>query len=77
MRKNSRPTQCDRIIEYLKAGNTITSLEAFNKLGIVRLGARICEIRKNGDVIIQSRNKKVKNRFGETCTVKEYFIGEM
>ena len=45
---NSRPTQCDRIKKYIEDFGSITTLEAFTELGVVRLGARISEMRANG-----------------------------
>lgn len=46
MEKNKRPTQVERIKKYIKDFGSITTLEAFTELGIVRLGARISEMRK-------------------------------
>lgn len=50
---------------YLAKGSTITGLEALNDFGIMRLAARIYELKKRGyDIldrwIITSRGKKVK-----------------
>lgn len=72
---HSRPTQCDRVIEYIKDFGSITTLEAFTELGIVRLGARISELRKNG-VKIEDKTETVKNRYGEKCHIKRYYIKE-
>lgn len=71
--KNSRPSQCDRIIQYMKDYGSITTLEAFTELGIVRLGARISELRKKG-VEIVGEDEVVRNRYGEKCHIKRYFI---
>jgi len=73
--RNSRPNQCDRIIEYIKDFGSITTLEAFTELGVVRLGARISELRKNG-VKIEDKPETVKNRYGEKCHIKRYYIKE-
>lgn len=72
---NSRPTQCDRIKKYIQDFGSITTLEAFTELGVVRLGARISEMRADG-VPIYDRPEVVKNRYGEKCHIKRYFIGE-
>ena len=72
---NSRPTQCERIIEYINKFGSITTLEAFTELGVVRLGARISELRKNG-VQIADKPETVKNRYGEKCHIKRYYIKE-
>jgi hypothetical protein len=46
--------QDDRIIEYLKAGYSLTGLEALNLFGTMKLATRISEIkRKNPDFDIR------------------------
>ena len=48
-------SQEQQIKDYLEQGNTITSLEALNKFGCLRLGARIYDIqRKDPDFKIKS-----------------------
>jgi ribosomal protein L9 len=44
----SSATQCNRIAEYLKNGFSITSLEALNLFGCMRLASRICDLRERG-----------------------------
>jgi hypothetical protein len=39
-------TQTDQIFEWLKAGNSITALEALYKFGSLRCAARIAEIKE-------------------------------
>ncbi len=70
---HSRPTQCDRIKAYIKKFGSISTLEAFVDLGIVRLGARISEMRKSG-IKIDDQYETVKNRYGEDCHIKRYYI---
>lgn len=72
---HKRPTQCTRIIQYIKDFGSITTLEAFTELGVVRLGARISELRKSGMKII-GENETVINRYGEPCHIKRYYIKE-
>ena len=69
---NVRPTQCNRIDEYIREFGSITQLEALRDLGVMRLASRISEMRKNG-IDVKDRWKDVKNRYGENCQVKEYF----
>lgn len=46
---NTKPNaQAKMIAAHLKAGNTITALEALQKFGCFRLGARIADLRKAG-----------------------------
>lgn len=72
---NKRPTQCDRVLDYIKRFGSITTYEAIMDLGILRLGARISEMRSNG-INIQGEMIAVKNRLEETCYVKRYWLGE-
>ena len=70
--ENKRPTQVERIKKYIEDFGSITTLEAFTELGIVRLGARISEMRKDG-LNITDKQECVKNRYGEKCYIKRYF----
>ena len=71
--KNKRPTQVERIKKYIEDFGSITTLEAFTELGIVRLGARISEMRKDG-LNITDKQECVKNRYKEKCYIKRYFM---
>lgn len=73
--EHRRPTQCERIIQYIKDFGSITTLEAIKDLGVLRLGARISELRKRG-VQIADKPEVVKNRYGEKCHIKRYYIKE-
>ncbi len=64
-------TQVDRITEYLKKYKTITPLDAYLDLGIMRLSARIQELKAKG-VQIESKMITCLNRRGEKVSVKEY-----
>jgi hypothetical protein len=56
-------SQNNLILNYLKAGNTLTPLEALHKFGCFRLGARIWDLRIAGhDIaskIIEVNGKRV------------------
>tara|TARA_R100001198_G_C5187025_1_gene181198 strand:- start:338 stop:550 length:213 start_codon:yes stop_codon:yes gene_type:complete len=62
-----------RVLEHFESGNTITSLEAYDQLGITQLATRIFELRQQG-YPIEARRIDVKNRFGEECAVCEYYL---
>lgn len=67
-------TQQERILNYLEEGKSITTLNAFNELGITRLASRIYDLKESGHLI----NKKmisVVNRYDEKCSVAEYSLG--
>lgn len=71
--ENKKPTQCERIRKYLEDFGSITQLQALTDLGIMRLASRISEMRKDGEPI-GDRIIEVKNRYGEMCHVKQYYI---
>ena len=56
-------SQNKRLLRYLKAHRSITPLEAIEHLGIMRLGARIFDLRNKGHRIATER-MTVTDRFG-------------
>ena len=68
-----KPTQNQRILDYIDRFGSITQLDALKDLGVMRLASRISDLRRLGYPII-STNEPVKNRFGETCHIKRYSI---
>lgn len=73
---NTRPTQADRVIDYMKQFGSISSLEAFSDLGVTRLSARIWEIRHDRGYKIKAVTETTKNRFGEKVKYFRYSIIE-
>lgn len=69
-----KPSQNDRIIDYIHRFGSITQLEALQDLGVMRLASRISDLRRLGYPIM-SETAVVKNRFGEDCHIKRYRIG--
>ncbi len=67
-----KPTQNERIIDYLNQFGSITQLQALSDLGIMRLASRVSDLKKLG-YPITSRMETVKNRYGESCHIKVYF----
>lgn len=51
----------------------ITAREAMQELGIMRLSARIWELKREGVNIITERTKGA-NRYGETCYFDTYKV---
>ncbi|SCC08795.1 Helix-turn-helix domain-containing protein [Snodgrassella sp. R-53583] len=47
----TKTTQTSQILEYMRAGNSITPLDALRKFGCMRLGARIYDLKQDGHVI--------------------------
>jgi len=68
-------SQAERVLQYLKNGNTITTLNAFNELGITRLAARVHELKRDGYNVMK-KTITVNNRYDEKCSVAEYYLGD-
>lgn len=68
---NSKPTQAQRVLDYIRKFGSITQLEALGDLGVMRLASRISELRKQG-YNITGKTEAVQNRFEETCYIKRY-----
>ncbi len=66
-------TQADQLVRYLEEFGSVTPLEALRDLGIMRLGARIWELKKRG-ANITTRLLSVPNRWGKACHVAEYTL---
>ena len=66
-------TQTEKILRHLNKFGSITSLEAMNEYGIMRLASRISDLKKKG-IPIRSEIEVVKNRFGENCHIKRYSL---
>mgnify|MGYP001594919870 CR=1 FL=1 len=68
-------SQCNRVLQHLQAYGSITPLEAMQEYGIMRLGARIYDLKKMGysiDRIIETG----KNRYGESTSYARYSLNE-
>lgn len=76
METNERTTQAHRVLTYMKNHKYITQREALNELGVWRLASRISELQHKHGVAIESEFITVKNRFGEKCSVKRYYLGK-
>jgi pyruvate-formate lyase-activating enzyme len=66
-------TQNDMILNHLRTNGSITPLQALDLYGIMRLGARIYDLRRQGEQIYREL-VAVKNRRGETTMVAEYVL---
>ena len=73
MNANTKPTQSDRVKRYMEDFGSITQLDAIRDLGVLRLSARIMEL-KQGGLPIEGKFEKVKNRYGEDVQIKRYAI---
>lgn len=68
-------TQCERVLKYMKDFGSINSLQAITDLGIMRLAARISNLREAG-YRIDRQIVKSRNRYGEPVYFAEYKLME-
>ena len=68
-------TQCERILRHMKDYGSISSLEAMNEYGIMRLASRINDLRAQGIASV-SEVKTGKNRYGEDTHFAVYKLKE-
>ena len=66
-------TQCERILRHMQDFGSITSLEAVNEYGIMRLASRICDLRTAG-VPIKAETVTGKNCYGEPTSYSRYSL---
>ena len=64
-------TQNEVVLRLLLDNRSITSLEAMNKYGIMRLGARVYDLKKQG-YPIKTYLRVGKSRNGESMVFAEY-----
>lgn len=66
-----KPTQNERIIDYINKFGSITQLDALRDLGVMRLASRISDLKSRGYPIVSTR-EQVKNRYGEKSYIHRY-----
>lgn len=69
----NKKTQNELVLEYLQAYGSITSLQAFNDLGVTRISARIFDLKAEGHHI-EDEFISVPRRNGERAQVKKYYL---
>lgn len=74
-KKENKPTQCDRILDYIHRFGSISSWQAYADLGITQLAARIFNLKERGYEFTTTRIK-TKNRLGENTHYDEYRLVE-
>ena len=70
----SKATQNQRILDYMDEFGSITQIQALNDLGVMRLASRVSDLKRQG-YPITSNTVAVKNRYNETCYIKQYSLG--
>ena len=66
-------TQCELIQRHLEDYGSITSLEAMQEYGIMRLASRISDLKKLG-FPIKKEMVSGENRYGEPTSYAQYSI---
>lgn len=66
-------TQCEQIIRHMEECGTITSWEAMQEYGVMRLASRISDLKKAG-IPIHREMVSQKNRYGDMVTFARYSI---
>ena len=66
-------TQCEKILRHMEDYGSITSLEAVNEYGIMRLASRISDLKQSG-VPIRKSMERGKNRYGEATSYARYSL---
>lgn len=68
-------TQNDLILRHLRDYGSISSMEAMENYGIMRLASRISDLKKAGIPITREMVSR-KNRYGDTVTFARYSIAD-
>lgn len=64
-------SQEGRILAWLKSGQSLTPLDALQQFGCLRLAARICDLRDQGNLITCKIVKQGDKRFAEYRLIEE------
>lgn len=67
--------QTSTVFRHLREEGSITPLEALERYGIMRLGARIHDLREDG-IPIKTTRRKGRNRYGRAVSYAEYSIDQ-
>lgn len=68
-----KQTQCKRILRHMQDFGSITSKEAIEEYGCLRLASRIHDL-KNQGYNISGKFVTSKNRYNEPVTYKKYYL---
>ena len=71
----ARRTQQQAVLDWLKTGTGISSMDAFKALGVTRLSAVVFNLRKKG-YNIESEEIEVTTRFGSRVKIARYYLKE-
>ena len=69
-------TQCERVLKYMRDFGSINPLEAMADLGVMRLAARIADLRRAGHKISR-QTVTTRNRYGRAVRYARYRLEEI
>lgn len=75
MTHTAKDNQCAQVLDYLTEHGSITPREAIQEYGIMRLAARISDLRKLG-YRITSEAEIANNRYGKPVRYARYSMAE-
>ena len=75
VRVDHKPTKNERIVQYMRDFGSITQMDAYRDLGVMRLASRISDLKSRG-ARITTTWKSAKNRYGEAVSYKRYRLEE-
>lgn len=67
--------QKDMVLDYTRDFGSITPVDAFRDLGITRLAAVVCRLRREGHDIHKEREHAL-NRYGQNVRYARYSFGK-
>lgn len=65
LRNKKTQSQCEKILIHLQAGKSINPIQALNLYGCFRLGARIHDLKKDGNFIDTKMIYKNGSKYAE------------
>lgn len=68
-------SQKDMVLDYIRDFGSITPMDAFRDLGITRLAAVVCRLRREGHDIHKEREHAL-NRYGQNVRYVRYSFGK-
>lgn len=69
------PTQRERVLQYIRDNGSITSYEAFLKIGCTQVATRISELKSRGYKFRKER-VNTKNMYGDNTHYDRYYLVE-
>ena len=73
MEEKKKMTQEDMVMDYIHKFGSISSWQAFTDLGITRLAAKICKLKKQG-FSFKKEDVTTRNRYGKSVTFRKYSL---